>query len=342
MRSRLLYVIAVLALVDVGLLAYSVFKGPYPGVVPLGDPTAYRNIYIHVPIAVTSYLLFATAMVLAAIYLKTGRDLEGVAHSFILVGLAYSMATLTTGSIWASESWGSPWNWDPRESGVLLMFAAYTVYLVIRYSIKDPAKRSRVSMAYAILAFTTVPVSFALPYLAPSLHPVTSDTASFLEGRAASLFGARMLVVVVASFLLALAVSRRVELWKALAIPLVAGLAIAGYGLASYMGGETGVVVNATIQDGVLEATVFRSGAEECITYKGPSPIEPAVLELPDGSLQPSIIGHTILYKGGSSGSCMAVEELRVLNHWGVYVNILLYVILVYGGTLLLSRRLGG
>ncbi len=339
---RLSAVAALLAAVDTALLAYSALKGPYPGVVPLGDPTAYRSIYIHVPIAVTSYVLFALAAALAAVHLKTSRGFEGLAHSLVLVGLAYSAATLVTGSIWAGESWGSPWNWDPRETGVLFMFAAYIVYLVVRYSIKDPVRRSRVSMAYVILAFTTVPVSFALPYMAPSLHPVFGDTESFLRGWAAVMFGARIAVVLAAGLTLAVATRARASLAGAALVAVAGGLALAGYGVATYLSGETGTVVEASLEGGVLNATVYNGGSTLCVIYQGPSPVEPALIRLPDGSLEPAILGHTVSFEGGSGDGCIRAERLSILNHWGVYANLLAYTALAYGGSHALSRLARG
>lgn len=165
------------------LTIYVVYYGPYPAIVPLGDPSAYKNTYIHVPIAVSSYVLFTIGMIYSILYLsrKNSRYAEK-SYYYVIVGLIFATLTLVQGSLWAKESWGTYWNWDPRETGVLLLWFAYLVYIAIRKSISDREKMLKVSSAYAVAAYIMVPFSFALPYITSSLHPRVQETSQMMGG----------------------------------------------------------------------------------------------------------------------------------------------------------------
>ncbi len=202
----LLGLVAVLILLDALTLYTAITRGPIPAYVELGAPTAFRNLYVHVQIGVATYLLFTIAFIAAVGYLVSRRRvLERVAHAFIVAGFLYGIATWITGSVWAGESWGAYWSWDPRQTGVLFMVLVYAVYFVLRRSVRDPDVAPRVSMVYAVAAYVTIPLSFILPYVMPSLHPTVSETRAFIGAPTViALFPIRMLLVITISALLAL------------------------------------------------------------------------------------------------------------------------------------------
>ena len=92
-------------------------EAPFPLTVELGAPTAYLNLYIHVPLAWTAYLLFAVSAGAGLAYLARRRvGLDRLSLAAAAAGEIYGLAALATGMVWASESWGAPWSWDPRGS----------------------------------------------------------------------------------------------------------------------------------------------------------------------------------------------------------------------------------
>ena len=79
------------------------------------------------PISIAAYTVFALAFA-AVYYLVRGSPrAERLAHSSVLIGVIFGAAALATGIVWVAESWRSPWNWDPREIGVLLVWLALLV-----------------------------------------------------------------------------------------------------------------------------------------------------------------------------------------------------------------------
>jgi heme exporter protein C len=81
------------------------------------------------------------------------------------------LATVT-GSIWAKFSWGSFWNWDPRETSIFMLLLIYGAYFALRSALDVDQKRAALSAVYALIAGVTVPFFiFVMPRIMASLHP---------------------------------------------------------------------------------------------------------------------------------------------------------------------------
>src|SRR5262249_32134759 len=82
--------------------------------------------------------------------------------------------TTITGSLFARVAWGSYWNWDPRESTIVVLMLIYGAYFALRAGVEDPERRARLAATYSIFAFVTVPfLIFVIPRIPAlnSLHP---------------------------------------------------------------------------------------------------------------------------------------------------------------------------
>lgn len=137
-----------------------------------------RILYIHVPVAWITYLSFTISLVASILYLiKKDERFDVIAEVGVALGLIYGILTLTVGSIWANITWGTYWNWDPRETTTLILWLAYAGYFMLRGSISNPGKKASLSAVYNILAFSTVPLSYVSILLWQTLHPrvVTSE-----------------------------------------------------------------------------------------------------------------------------------------------------------------------
>lgn len=135
-----------------------------------------RIIFFHVPVAWISVLAFFISMIYSVKFIKT-RNLynEIVAFSAAEIGFVFSILATITGSIFAKFTWGSFWNWDPRETSIFILFLIYGAYFSLRISIDSTEKKAMLSSVYLIIAFITVPFFiFIMPRIVSSLHP--SDT----------------------------------------------------------------------------------------------------------------------------------------------------------------------
>lgn len=49
------------------------------------------------------------------------RDITGMTYGIICFGLLFSLVGTILGGVWANESWGRFWGWDPKENGALMI-----------------------------------------------------------------------------------------------------------------------------------------------------------------------------------------------------------------------------
>src|SRR5436305_2824873 len=81
-----------------------------------------RIFYFHVPIAITTYTLFAVSAVNALRYLWTrDESLDLKSYVPMHLGVVFGSLTLVTGSIWAHVSWGEWWDWGSKQLTTFLI-----------------------------------------------------------------------------------------------------------------------------------------------------------------------------------------------------------------------------
>lgn len=135
---------------------------------------------IHVAIITSSYAPLGVASILGLVnlilYVFRKRNSENdVSQAIreityineILITIGVVMLTIGTflGGIWANESWGRYWGWDPKETWALVAILAYAVVLHLRYipGVKDKFTFNTVAFwGYATILFTFFGVNFYL------------------------------------------------------------------------------------------------------------------------------------------------------------------------------------
>jgi heme exporter protein C len=138
-----------------------------------------RIFYFHVPIAITTYVLFAWGAVNAARYLwKRDISLDLKSYVPMHLGVIFGSLTLVTGSIWAKISWGHWWVWsDTQLTTFLIIFLFYCAYFMLRFSVDAGEKRATYSAVYALLGVGLIPLSVMGVRVANDLiHPITFDS----------------------------------------------------------------------------------------------------------------------------------------------------------------------
>lgn len=149
---------------------------PYVG---LGD--AGRIIVMHVPTAWVTTVAFALSAIYSARYLwkRRAADDSGAVAAAEVGFLFCALATIT-GALFANIVWGTFWNWDPRETSILVLLLIYAAYFALRSALDDIERRRRLSAVYNLFAAVTMPfLLFVAPRLADStLHP----NCAFIQG----------------------------------------------------------------------------------------------------------------------------------------------------------------
>ncbi len=85
------------------------------------------------------------------------------------IGIAFPLLTLmiAAGAYWANRTWGSYWNWDPKETWAAITWLVYAGYLHMRIT---RGWRGRRAAYFAILGFAVVMFTFfGVTYLAAGI-----------------------------------------------------------------------------------------------------------------------------------------------------------------------------
>jgi ABC-type transport system involved in cytochrome c biogenesis permease subunit len=86
----------------------------------------------HVPTVTLGYSATFLAGLIAAIYIirvvlfggveaKTEKSILGMVYGAVCFALLFSFVGTVLGGIWADQSWGRFWGWDPKENGALMI-----------------------------------------------------------------------------------------------------------------------------------------------------------------------------------------------------------------------------
>lgn len=154
---------------------------------------ASRIFYYHVPQALVSFVAFAFAAIYSILYLRRKRLLDdGKASLAAGLGIVFCIVATITGSIFARVAWGSFWNWDPRQTSILILLTIYGAYFALRQAVTQPERKAAFSAVYAILSFAAVPFfGILFPRINESLHPentIVSNGSINVEGYVAFIF----------------------------------------------------------------------------------------------------------------------------------------------------------
>lgn len=172
MKFRILLTITIVA------MTFSIPLALYwaPAAAILGESS--RILYFHVPVAWVSVIAFVTAGGYSIAHLVDRQQNNDYyarrAYNAALIGIWCTIVTVISGSLWAKVSWGSYWNWDPRERSIVLLLLVYLAYFVLHSSLGKTSGGSRITAVYLIMAMVAMPILvFVIPRIYPSLHPDT-------------------------------------------------------------------------------------------------------------------------------------------------------------------------
>ena len=133
-----------------------------------------RNMLFHVPMSMVAFIAFLMGTIYSILYLvRKEFDYDRQARAASMAGILFTALATITGSIWARFSWGTFWNWDPRETSIFILLLIYAAYFMLRSLLEESDdKKARIAAVYNIIAFVSVPfLMFVVPRITQSLHP---------------------------------------------------------------------------------------------------------------------------------------------------------------------------
>lgn len=136
----------------------------------------------HVIMITTGYAftLLTSLFAQAALY-QQQQKLSTITSRLALWSLAFVATGTILGGIWADQSWGRFWGWDPKENGALLI-VLWIVWLLHGKVAKQLTQR-HVLVGYAVLS-----IIVALSWVGTNLLGVGLHSYGFITGVAGGLF----------------------------------------------------------------------------------------------------------------------------------------------------------
>ncbi len=177
LSRRLLQILNFVALIAMLIALYmALIQAPDAINVDPSIRPAQRIIYFHVPSAWSSMLAFFVAFVASILYLVTKHVRWDIwARSAAELGIAFTVAAIISGSLWAKPAWNTYWTWDPRLTTYTIVLLLYIAYFMLRGAIDEPSRRARLAAVYGIFAFLSVPLTFMSIRWWNTIHPVIVD-----------------------------------------------------------------------------------------------------------------------------------------------------------------------
>ncbi|MDQ0594274.1 cytochrome c-type biogenesis protein CcsB [Chryseobacterium ginsenosidimutans] len=156
-----------------------------PQITPLVPVLKSYWLIVHVAIITSSYGFFALSMIIAVLslvfYIISNKETYKIHHDTTLkelvivseMSLTIGLFALTVGNflggIWANESWGRYWSWDPKETWAFISIMVYAFVLHMRLV---PGLRSKWAFHVATMfAFCSMVMTyFGVNYYLSGLH----------------------------------------------------------------------------------------------------------------------------------------------------------------------------
>jgi heme exporter protein C len=168
---------------------------------------SYRIIFIHVPAAWMSMLIYLAMSFWAAIGLIMNTRLSSMmAHALAPTGALMTFVALWTGAFWGRPTWGAWWVWDARLTSELILLFLYIGYMALRASIEDPRRADRASAILALVGVVNVPIIYFSVQWWNTLHQGASVSLTKSPSMATSMLTG-MLVMALAFWMYSIAVS---------------------------------------------------------------------------------------------------------------------------------------
>lgn len=122
---------------------------------------AYRIIFLHVPAAWMSMLVYLAMAFWAALGLAFNTRLSSMMASALApTGAMFTFLALWTGALWGKPTWGAWWVWDARLTSELILLFLYVGFIALQASIDEPRRADKAGAVLVLVGVVNVPVIY--------------------------------------------------------------------------------------------------------------------------------------------------------------------------------------
>ena len=120
---------------------------------------SYRIIYLHVPMAIYSQLIYWFMAIWSFCFLvwkiKIGPYMT---ISAAYVGCMLTFLALFSGSVWGIPTWGTWWQWDARITSTFILLIMYMALLTINSSFQNINKADQITAWVVLVGVINIPI----------------------------------------------------------------------------------------------------------------------------------------------------------------------------------------
>ncbi len=148
-------------LAALGFAAAGLYVGFFVAPTDATQGESYRIIFIHVPAAWMSMLLYLVMAFWAGIgWAFNARMASMLARAIAPTGAMFTFIALWTGAFWGKPTWGTWWVWDARLTTELILLFLYLGYIALVNAIDDVRRADRAGALLALVGSVNVPVIY--------------------------------------------------------------------------------------------------------------------------------------------------------------------------------------
>jgi heme exporter protein C len=167
---------------------------------------AYRIIFVHVPAAWMSMVLYIAMAFWAAIGMGLNtKSYFLMASAIAPTGAVFTLLALLTGAMWGKPTWGTWWAWDARLTSELILLFLFLGRTLLHAAIDDRRRADRAAAIFSIVGVVNVPIIYFSVQWWNTLHQGASVSMTAAPKMAALMVTA-MLIMTAAFWLYSLAV----------------------------------------------------------------------------------------------------------------------------------------
>lgn len=122
---------------------------------------AYRILYLHVPAAWLSMLMYlAMAAWCVADLIWNTRLSAMLARAIAPTGAMFTFLALWTGALWGKPTWGAWWVWDARLTSELILLFLYLGFMALQAAIDDTRRADKAGALLALVGVINIPIIY--------------------------------------------------------------------------------------------------------------------------------------------------------------------------------------
>jgi heme exporter protein C len=168
---------------------------------------AYRIIFVHVPAAWLSMLIYLALAFWAGLgWVLNTRLSSLLARALAPTGALMTLLALWTGALWGRPTWGTWWVWDARLTSELILLFLYIGFMALQAAIEDPRRADKAGALLALVGVVNVPIIYFSVRWWNTLHQGASVSLTAAPSMAHTML-AGMLVCTLALWAYVIAVS---------------------------------------------------------------------------------------------------------------------------------------